>query len=67
MECDCVNKNIKSHDVTRRSIVLGNYNQCGICGRVEWNYLTDQLEQEINDPLYNYLVKPIHMAKEPYL
>jgi hypothetical protein len=67
MECECRNKKIRSHNVIRHFKVVGNYNMCSKCRRVEWNWLNDELETEINDSLYHYFVKPLRMAEEPYL
>lgn len=63
MECECKNNNVKSHDVIRKFQIVGNYNMCSECKRIEWNWLKDELEIEIKDSLYHYFVKPLHMAK----
>jgi len=66
MECECNGgkRRVLSHDVVRHFTVVGNYNMCGKCQRVEWNWLTGDLEIEIKDTLHHWFVKPLKMSAE---
>ena len=55
MECGCKNNLVKSHHVTRNFCVKGEYLLCSGCGRLEWQWMTDDLEAEINETPNHFL------------
>lgn len=56
MECECRGDrnttNVRKHNVIRNYEIVGLYNKCGYCGRIEWLKLNDALEIEMADANY---------------
>ena len=56
MECNCRGydnrTNVRRHKVIRHYDVVGTYQKCGHCWRVEWLSLTDELEIELANANY---------------
>ncbi len=48
MECDCGRGYKRKHEVIRKYVLVAEYVLCASCHRVEWLWLTDEFESEIN-------------------
>lgn len=55
MDCNCYAGFKKKHEVIRSYVCVGEYMLCGKCNRVEWLWLTDGFELELNEKPYLWL------------
>lgn len=47
MDCECGINQTKRHKVIRNFQAAGEYDLCGMCGKMEWLWMLDELETEI--------------------